>query len=438
MAPVMSSVTCALIVRSPSARSPISFSSRRIASWLRLFSLSASRRLAARVGEEHQRHEDQHQHQQPGEDGDRERAWPPASRPGSLPAVRPTARLQLLGGGNELARPPGARSRASAARAGSVPRSARRRRTASSARASLARASASRSALMPSASLPLSSARMSSRSVVGVLADEERHLRVDHLRAQDLRRAAAQALGEEGEAVGAQHLARRRARLRHEAGELLRQGGHLLRAHADLRDVLREGHEVALRREDRGGRLPSSRASAGRAPPGGSSASSVVAALGTSTPKAKPPFLQDLRGSSRTRRGCPAPAGMRACWPRAARPAALARRCVWNCICEAIVTYVALRVRARRVLEHQERGDGEQQAARGCRAPAAAAVMGLAPMIGQAEVAPSTSRRVPRPPSAVAAATPVRAGRPRRPAGWSSSRRPADDGRVGGFGLRAR
>jgi hypothetical protein len=32
--------------------------------------------------------------------------------------------------------------------------------------------------------------------------------------------------------------------------------------------------------------------------------------------------------------------------PRAARPAALASRCVWNCIWEATVTYVLLRVRA--------------------------------------------------------------------------------------------
>src|SRR6185437_5146627 len=37
--------------------------------------------------------------------------------------------------------------------------------------------------------------------VVRVLADEERDLRIDRLRSQDLRGAAPQALGEEGEAV---------------------------------------------------------------------------------------------------------------------------------------------------------------------------------------------------------------------------------------------
>ena len=42
IAPVTSSVTDACTVRSPSARLPISFSSRRIASWLRLFSPSLS------------------------------------------------------------------------------------------------------------------------------------------------------------------------------------------------------------------------------------------------------------------------------------------------------------------------------------------------------------------------------------------------------------
>ena len=42
IAPVTSSVTDAVTVRSPSARLPISFSSRRIASWLRLFSCSLS------------------------------------------------------------------------------------------------------------------------------------------------------------------------------------------------------------------------------------------------------------------------------------------------------------------------------------------------------------------------------------------------------------
>ena len=40
MAPVMSSVTDAFTVKSPSARSPISFNNRKIASWLRLFSSS--------------------------------------------------------------------------------------------------------------------------------------------------------------------------------------------------------------------------------------------------------------------------------------------------------------------------------------------------------------------------------------------------------------
>jgi hypothetical protein len=46
IAPVISSVTCARDVRSPSARLPISSSSRRIASWFALFcrSLSAARR----------------------------------------------------------------------------------------------------------------------------------------------------------------------------------------------------------------------------------------------------------------------------------------------------------------------------------------------------------------------------------------------------------
>ena len=43
MAPVTSSVTEACTVRSPSARFPISFSSRRIASWFRLFSCSLSK-----------------------------------------------------------------------------------------------------------------------------------------------------------------------------------------------------------------------------------------------------------------------------------------------------------------------------------------------------------------------------------------------------------
>ncbi len=42
IAPVTSSVTDACTVRSPSARLPISFRSRRIASWLRLFSCSLS------------------------------------------------------------------------------------------------------------------------------------------------------------------------------------------------------------------------------------------------------------------------------------------------------------------------------------------------------------------------------------------------------------
>ena len=53
IAPVMSSVTDACTVRSPSARLPISFSSRRIASWLRLFSCSLSCARNARVVEEH-------------------------------------------------------------------------------------------------------------------------------------------------------------------------------------------------------------------------------------------------------------------------------------------------------------------------------------------------------------------------------------------------
>ena len=43
IAPVTSSVTDACTVRSPSARLPISFSSRRMASWFRLFSPSLSR-----------------------------------------------------------------------------------------------------------------------------------------------------------------------------------------------------------------------------------------------------------------------------------------------------------------------------------------------------------------------------------------------------------
>ena len=61
MAPVTSSVTEACTVRSPSARFPISFSSRRIASWLRLFSPFALERAHARcrrrndLAEQHQR-----------------------------------------------------------------------------------------------------------------------------------------------------------------------------------------------------------------------------------------------------------------------------------------------------------------------------------------------------------------------------------------------
>ena len=51
MAPVKSSVTVASTVRSPSARSPSSSSRRRIAAWLRWFSLSSSfrRRAASRL-----------------------------------------------------------------------------------------------------------------------------------------------------------------------------------------------------------------------------------------------------------------------------------------------------------------------------------------------------------------------------------------------------
>jgi hypothetical protein len=68
--------------------------------------------------------------------------------------------------------------------------------------ASFARASASRSATMPIASLP-TPAPDEVAQLVGVLADEERHLGVDGLGAEDLRRAAPEALGEERQAARA-------------------------------------------------------------------------------------------------------------------------------------------------------------------------------------------------------------------------------------------
>jgi hypothetical protein len=47
MAPVMSSDTVARTVRSPSARSPISFISRKMAPWVASFSASAMRRCCS-------------------------------------------------------------------------------------------------------------------------------------------------------------------------------------------------------------------------------------------------------------------------------------------------------------------------------------------------------------------------------------------------------
>ena len=91
--------------------------------------------------------------------------------------------------------------------------------------------------------------------VVGVLADQERHLGVDDFRPEDLGGAAAQAFGEDREPVGAQHLARRGARLAHERGELLRARGHFLGADADLGDVLRERDQVVAGGQDGRGRF---------------------------------------------------------------------------------------------------------------------------------------------------------------------------------------
>ncbi len=74
--------------------------------------------------------------------------------------------------------------------------------------------------------------------------------------------------------------------------------------------------------------------------------SSVVAADGTFTSNASPPSCRTFRycaNSSRLFCTC----AKACCWPRAARLAALASRCVWYCICEVIVMYAALSARAR-------------------------------------------------------------------------------------------
>ncbi len=121
--------------------------------------------------------------------------------------------------------------------------------SASLARASLSRTGDDRERVAPGLERPDEVAQ-----VVGVLADQERHFRVDGFRPEDLGGTAAQALGEDREAVGAKHLARRGARLAHERGELLRARGHFLGADADLGDVLRERDQVVAGGQDgRGG-----------------------------------------------------------------------------------------------------------------------------------------------------------------------------------------
>jgi hypothetical protein len=57
----------------------------------------------------------------------------------------------------------------------------------------------------------------------------------------------------------------------------------------------------------------------------------------TVLPNAKPPVLED-REVVREFVAAVLHLRERDCRPRAAWPAALARRCVWYCICEAIVT----------------------------------------------------------------------------------------------------
>ena len=208
MAPVMSSVTCAFTVRSPSARSPISLSSRRIASWFFLFSVSACAALRRRIGEEHEAHDARARRRasaREDEHGDERRhgLLAPAARPGAAAPRSAAARTPP-----RAARPPAAPRRASAARAGSGLTFFSNASNCFLSSASFARASASRTGTIAER-LAAGLERLDEvAQVVGVLPDEERHFRIDRLGAEDLRRAAAETLGEEREAIGAQHLRR--------------------------------------------------------------------------------------------------------------------------------------------------------------------------------------------------------------------------------------